>query len=196
MTEVKEAILKEISVLECSWSSPKGPSTTSTTLLTNNSGCNISTPHQGTNKSACVFCKGLHFSGRCETVRDAQKRLEIAKKGKLCFNCLGHHRASQCPSKTRCKSCRQEHHTSLCGADFSSKSPEVPQSLHAPAQLPKPPVAAQTITTQTTHHTNHCDKTNNSDDSCCASRTSQANHQLNLLAKNSSCPNQCLGITC
>ena len=70
MTEVKEAILKEIAVLECSWSSPKAPSTMSTTLLTNTSGHHMPPPpHQGTNKSACVFCKGLHFSGRCETVR-------------------------------------------------------------------------------------------------------------------------------
>ena len=78
MTEVKEAILKEISVLECSWSSPKGPSTMSTTLLANTSGRDMPPPHQGTNKSACVFCKGLHFLGRCETVRDTQKRLEIS----------------------------------------------------------------------------------------------------------------------
>ena len=55
MTEVKEAILKEISVLECSWSSPKGPSTMSTTLLANTSGRNMPPPHQGTNKSACVL---------------------------------------------------------------------------------------------------------------------------------------------
>ena len=150
MTEVKEAILKEISVLECTWSSPKGPSTMSTTLLANTSGPNMPPPHQGTNKSACVFCKGLHFSGRCETVRDTQKRLEIVKKGKLCFNCLGHHRVSQCPSKSRCKSCRQKHHTSLCGANFSGTPPEVPRSPHAPAQLPNTPVAAQTITTQPT----------------------------------------------
>ena len=54
MIEVKEAILKEIAVLECSWSSPKGPSTMSTTLLTNTSGHHMPPPHQGTNKSACV----------------------------------------------------------------------------------------------------------------------------------------------
>ena len=72
------------------------------------------------------------------------------KKGKLCFNCLGHHRVSQCPSKSRCKSCRQKHHTSLCGADFNSKPPEVPPVPDAAAQPPRPPVAAQTITTQAT----------------------------------------------
>ena len=97
-----------------------------------------------------MFCKGLHFWRRCETVRDAQKRLDIVKKGKLCFNCLGHHRVSQCPSKSRCKGCRQKHHTSLCGADFSSKPPEVPPVPHAAAQPPKPPVTAQTITTPAT----------------------------------------------
>jgi len=44
MTEVKEAILKEITVLECNWSSPKGPPTMSTTLLTNTSGRHMSSP--------------------------------------------------------------------------------------------------------------------------------------------------------
>ena len=85
MTEVKEAILKEISVLECSWSSPKGPSTMSTTLLANTSGPNMPPPHQGTNKSACVFCKGLHFSGRCETVR----ALGNCEKGKALLQLFG-----------------------------------------------------------------------------------------------------------
>ena len=96
MTEVKEAILKEVSVLECSWSSPKGPSTMSTILLTNTNGRNMPPPHQGTNKSACMFCKGLHFSGRCETVRDAQKRLEIVKRESFAstvWATIGYHNA-------------------------------------------------------------------------------------------------------
>ena len=121
----------------------------STTLLTNTSGHHM--PR--------VFCKRLHFLGCCETVRDAQRRLDIVKKGKLCFNCLGHHRVSQCPSKSRCKGCRQKHHTSLCGADFS-KPPEVPPVTYVAALPPRPQdtvqktqptVAAQTITTQTTN---------------------------------------------
>ena len=61
MTEVKEAILKEISVLECSWSSPKGSSTMSTTLLTNTSGRHMPPPHQGTNKSTVCFVRGYIF---------------------------------------------------------------------------------------------------------------------------------------
>ena len=95
-------------------------------------------PHQGNNKDTCVFCKGLHFSAHCDVVRDAQQRLDIVKKGRYCFNCLGHQRVLQCPSKLRCKMCRQKHHTSLCGAEFSK-----PTEAAA-----TPPVAAQTMTLQ------------------------------------------------
>ena len=91
----------------------KSPMTT--TLHAGTSGCQPQPPHQGNNKNTCVFC---NFSARCDVVRDAQQRLDIVKKGRHCFNCLGHHRVLQCPSKLCCKTCRQKHHTSLCGAEF------------------------------------------------------------------------------
>ncbi|XP_065886666.1 uncharacterized protein [Dysidea avara] len=45
---------------------------------------------------------------------DQQARIDIVKKENLCFNCLGHHKISQCTSRFRCKKCKKRHHTSLC----------------------------------------------------------------------------------
>lgn len=142
--QVKEAILKNISIPECGLLPYKGDvfdiykSPMTTTLHAGTSGRQPQLPHQGNNKNTYVFCKGLHFSAHCDVVRDAQQRLDIVKKGTHCFNCLGHHRVLQCPSKPHCKTCRQKHHTSLCGAEFSK-----PTEAAA-----TPPVAAQTMTLQ------------------------------------------------
>ena len=101
ISQVKEAILKEISILECGLPSSKGGvfdvynSTITTTLHASTNGRQLQPPHQGNKKNTCVFCKGPHFSARCDVVRDAQQRLDIVRKGKHCFNCLGHHRVSQ-----------------------------------------------------------------------------------------------------
>ena len=61
-----------------------------------------------------VFITKTHSSKHCQTVTDYQKRLEIVKKDNLCFNCLGHHKASKCQSIKRCVNCNRKHHTSLC----------------------------------------------------------------------------------
>ena len=107
ISEVKDAILKEIKVLECGSLTYKGnmtephKSTMTTTLHTSASGCSSRTSrcssqpaNTGTSKHTCIFCRGSDFCGRCDVVKDPQKRFELAKKGKHCFNCLGHHRAS------------------------------------------------------------------------------------------------------
>jgi len=73
------------------------------------------------------FCNVSFFWANCNCwwvwqLENPQQRLESVNKGKHCFNCLGHHRASQCPSKLQCKLCRQKHHTSLYNAEFSKPS--------------------------------------------------------------------------
>ena len=62
----------------------------------------------------CVFCKGQHQATQCDVIPDLSKRMDIVKRDKLCFNCLGHHRISQCQLKGHCKCCKERHHTSLC----------------------------------------------------------------------------------
>lgn len=70
----------------------------------------------------CVFCKGAHSTTKCDTVLEQPKRMELVRQEKLCYNCLGHHKVSQCQSKGRCKHCKGRHHTSLCKGN-SSQNP-------------------------------------------------------------------------
>ena len=72
----------------------------------------------------CVYCKKADSSKHCQTVTDYQKRLEIIKKENLCFNCLGHHKASKCRSKNRCTNCNRKHHTSLCNKENEPSTPK------------------------------------------------------------------------
>ena len=118
--ELTAAISKEIRVLESGQSAdlhdpPLGTRTTATFYVgsKSNPGC-----HTGSKKSTtCVFCKGPHPSHSCTMITDYQARIEIVKKENLCFNCLGHHKISQCTSRFRCKKCKKRHHTSLCNSE-------------------------------------------------------------------------------
>ena len=62
----------------------------------------------------CVCCKRQHPSSSCDVVANPQDRLSIVKRDNLCFNCLAHHKVTQCNSKFRCRACKCKHHTSLC----------------------------------------------------------------------------------
>ena len=62
----------------------------------------------------CAFCDRPHPSSQCSTVTDPQQRRDTVKSKGLCFNCLGPHRVSTCPTKVRCRTCGQKHHTTLC----------------------------------------------------------------------------------
>ncbi|XP_065902524.1 uncharacterized protein [Dysidea avara] len=150
INQLKEAILKEIGVLESvlsplhkhSYETHMDPMTTALHTNTNSH-------HTQRSRSSCLFCKGTHPSTRCEKVKNPNQRLEIVKKGKNCFNCLGHHRVSQCTSKFRCKSCKQKHHSSLCGAEFT-KPPDVTVKPETTSQTTMEQRTAVTTTTETT----------------------------------------------
>lgn len=66
------------------------------------------------NAKTCTFCKGTHFTVDCRTYSSYDARIEILKREKLCFNCLGHHRIADCKSKGKCRTCNRKHHSSLC----------------------------------------------------------------------------------
>jgi len=68
-----------------------------------------------------AFCKGLHSTHYCKIATDYQKRVEIVKRDKLYFNCLAHHKVSNCQSKLWCKKCKK-YHTTLCNSVTPSKS--------------------------------------------------------------------------
>ena len=52
--------------------------------------------------------------------------MDIIKRDKLCFNCLGHHKLSQCKSQCCCCHCNRRHHTSLCNNVTQTNSSTVP----------------------------------------------------------------------
>ena len=141
LSDLMAAILKEIRILE---SAPYDPHKTPydphksmprSTTAAFHVASHDNRPRKQSNsdnskKQNCVFCKKPHPAHNCDVVTDYQKRLEIVKENKLCFNCLAHHKVSQCTSKFRCRKCKRKHHTSLCdgGALKSSETGETPKS--------------------------------------------------------------------
>ncbi|XP_065920284.1 uncharacterized protein [Dysidea avara] len=121
--EVRRAIEKEIIVLESGLDNQgdSGRSTITGSFLTGirkgQSGQQLADKRFVSAKPTCVYCKGLHSSAQCNIVVDVKARLEVVKRERLCFNCLGSHRAMNCNSKNRCRLCHKKHHTTLCGMD-------------------------------------------------------------------------------
>jgi hypothetical protein len=65
-------------------------------------------------KKRCVFCTGDHSPVQCQVVSDPFKRLQIAQRNRLCFNCLmPNHRSEICRNAYRCQTCKGKHHTAL-----------------------------------------------------------------------------------
>ena len=81
-----------------------------------------------------------------DVITDHQKRLDVVKKERLCFNYLAHHKVSECKSKHYCNTCKQKHHTSLCnggdntnGKNESSNQNVTPPTSHTLlSTMPKP----------------------------------------------------------
>ena len=126
--ELREALLKEIKILEqgqfTSMDSFPSDTAITTSFFTGTRSKHHSRDHRGTSfspvkKLVCTYCKGAHTANNCNVVTDPDKRLEIVKKERLCFNCLALHKVSECKSKQSCKTCKRRHHSSLCHASFS-----------------------------------------------------------------------------
>ncbi|XP_052087852.1 uncharacterized protein LOC127724889 [Mytilus californianus] len=62
----------------------------------------------------CIYCKQSHSSLECTNVVDRESRLAIIKQNKVCYNCLGNHKVSECHSRFRYRNCNSKHHTSFC----------------------------------------------------------------------------------
>ncbi|XP_063411556.1 uncharacterized protein LOC134694475 [Mytilus trossulus] len=73
-------------------------------------------------KRACTFCEGDHFSNDYTDVAEHERRIVIIKEKKLCFNCFGTHKVSDCRSKYDCRICHRKHHTSICKKNTTQQS--------------------------------------------------------------------------
>lgn len=63
----------------------------------------------------CLICIDKHYARACSQYfnKTSQQRLELIRKHKLCYNCLGPYRALQCKSTRRCQNCAAKHHTTI-----------------------------------------------------------------------------------
>ena len=71
---------------------------------------------KGPTSGSCGFCKGDHYSDKCDVVKDYKKRVEVIKANNLCPKCLKHgHAWADCKNQKNCYSCKSiRHHTALC----------------------------------------------------------------------------------
>ena len=74
----------------------------------------------------CAFCDGPHVAVNCQKYADAESRIAVVKRNKLCFNCLGRHQVSACISKCRCQKCHRKHHTSICQTPLANQQQKKP----------------------------------------------------------------------
>ena len=138
--DVMACILKEIRVLEIGHYSNDSNKEFHSTAASLHTGAAKSAGQREKREPVCTYCKGSHTANQCTVVTDHQQCTSIVKGAGLCFNCLAHHRVSQCTSRRRCKQCNQKHHTSLCHSLIATTRNPQPPPPSTP-QLPPAPVA-------------------------------------------------------
>ncbi|KAL6419298.1 hypothetical protein ACFW04_013938 [Cataglyphis niger] len=81
-------------------------------------------------RDRCSLCRQEHYIMLCDAykAKTASKRRQHVERHQLCFNCLGKHKVSDCPSKRTCSFCDARHHSTLHDA-YSSET--VKSSLSA-----------------------------------------------------------------
>lgn len=113
--ELQAAIMKELRVFEVGQQTSTLTNQLAVPTAAFYTSANKKTGHRDANsKPICAYCKGTHSTINCDVHKDVSSRIEVIKKRHLCFNCLAHHRVSQCTSKNRCRTCSGKHHTSIC----------------------------------------------------------------------------------
>ena len=85
---------------------------------------NVRSVQQFTNVRRCQLCNGEHAAVDCLYPSKPEDRKEIARKKKLCFNCLSskHSSARECPSLFRCRVSAGTSHQSPCRQRFRQSS--------------------------------------------------------------------------
>ena len=104
--------------------------------------------------------KGSHWSvyfARDHTQLSNVKPLQTSPNEKLCFNCLGHHRVSQCQSKHCCIRCKEQQEASLCQGTPNPQTPttnskSLKSSSEQPSAHSQTAVTAQHLINSTLSH--------------------------------------------
>ena len=71
----------------------------------------------------CVYCQADdHKPSECGKIASSADRKQFLATKKLCFNCTGPHKSSECKSTATCQTCGKRHHTSICGLSKEVKT--------------------------------------------------------------------------
>ena len=71
----------------------------------------------------CVYCQAEdHKPSECAKITSPAERKEFLGTKRLCFNCTGPHKSSECKSTATCQHCGKRHHTSICGSPKEVKT--------------------------------------------------------------------------
>ena len=63
----------------------------------------------------CVYCQAEdHKPSECAKIASLTERREFLGTKRLCFNCTGPHKSSECKSTATSQHCGKRHHTSIC----------------------------------------------------------------------------------
>ncbi|XP_055905489.1 uncharacterized protein LOC129940981 [Eupeodes corollae] len=107
--------------------------------------------HNSTILNKCSLCQGLHSIRNCFKFKafKIQKRLEFAKKRKLCLNCLSSaHLTQSCTSTFTCSTCQQKHHSLLHTPEPVNAMPASEHASTAAVLQPTPPASSSTQNSQ------------------------------------------------
>lgn len=71
--------------------------------------------HVSTTASKCSLCDGDYYLARCPEFASKTiiKRREVINTKRLCYNCLGAHKLSECRTPKRYRMCNSHHHTMI-----------------------------------------------------------------------------------
>ena len=109
--ELLDEFKNELSVREKCDIKPQQNSTDKTKSLHQPSAMGL---YSGSSKISCAFCKGNHYSDKCETVTDISSRKESLRRSGKCFVCLKPgHMSRNCSIIKTCFHCKEKGHNQL-----------------------------------------------------------------------------------
>ena len=129
ISALRSAIKKEICIQEAIQTSPADNEIVSTASFVaggrkwkSGSSKGVGDNTRISRKKSCLFCNEMHHPSECTKVTEKNARLKIVKEKRVCFNCFGNHRVSECMSKYKCRHCGKKHHSSICNENRSTSA--------------------------------------------------------------------------
>ncbi|XP_063417047.1 uncharacterized protein LOC134699374 [Mytilus trossulus] len=118
LRDLRKSILNEINIMDAGQKIESSHLFPTTSAFFAGAKSAKSKPYKNIETRPCVFCHEIHAPTYCSNITDTESRMDVVKRDKLCFNCLGNHRLNESKSENTCRYCNRKHHTctSLCNA--------------------------------------------------------------------------------